>query len=81
MIRKLVIALLDSDSGIDPNAWDELTDYLQCQGEFELIGELARIVKIAEGGGSVPEGNYFIDRGQEWQSIQTWADYRYMGNQ
>ncbi len=75
MIRDLVIALLDSDTGIDPNAWEELTDYLQCQGEFELIGELARIVKIAEGGGSVPEGNYFINRGQEWQAIDSWGEF------
>ena len=75
MIRNLVIALLDSDTGISPDAWEELTEYLQCQGEFELLGELARIVKTAEGGGSVPEGNYFIDRGQEWQSIASWGEF------
>ncbi len=76
VLRKLVFSLLDDDSGISQNTWDELTDYLQCQGEFELLGEVTRIVKIAEGGGTVPEGRRFIDRGPEWQTIESWADFK-----
>ena len=77
MLRELINTLLDDDSGISKDAWEALTEYLQCQGEFELLGELARKVQVAEGGGSVPTGRYFIDRGPEWQSIETWADYRF----
>ena len=77
MIRALVMTLLDDDSGISKDAWEALTEYLQCQGEFELLGELARKVEIAEGGGSVPAGRYFIDRDSTWKQIASWGEFHF----
>ena len=49
VLRALVFTVLDDDEGISEEAWDKLTDYLQCQGEFELIGELSAKIKSANG--------------------------------
>ena len=48
-LRALVMTLLLDDVGISEEAWDKLTDYLQCQGEFELIGELSAMIKSVDG--------------------------------
>lgn len=48
-LRKLVLTLLDDDHGISELAWEDLNDFLQNTGEFELAGELARIVRATDG--------------------------------
>ena len=49
VLRALVMTVLLDDEGISEDAWDKLTDYLQCQGEFELLGELSAIIKSYNG--------------------------------
>ena len=44
-LRTFILELLRDDAGISESAWDELTEYLQCAGEFELLGELSSKVK------------------------------------
>ena len=49
VLRALVFTVLNDDEGISEEAWDQLTEYLQCQGEFELLGELSTMIKSADG--------------------------------
>tara|TARA_B100001175_G_scaffold306111_1_gene303846 strand:+ start:130 stop:330 length:201 start_codon:yes stop_codon:yes gene_type:complete len=48
-LRKFVVTLLVDKSGISDIAWEDMNDYLQNIGEFELLGELARIVREVDG--------------------------------
>ena len=48
-LRKFVVTLLVDKSGISDIAWEYMNDYLQNIGEFELLGELARIVREVDG--------------------------------
>mgnify|MGYP003624904246 CR=1 FL=1 len=48
-LRKFVLSLLDDDSGVSEQAWEDMNDYLQNIGEFELLGELARNVGATDG--------------------------------
>ena len=48
-LRKFVITLLVDKNGISDTAWEDMNDYLQNIGEFELLGELSRLVREADG--------------------------------
>ncbi len=48
-LRKFVVTLLADKSGISDIAWEDMNDYLQNIGEFELLGELARLAREADG--------------------------------
>ena len=47
-LRDLVFTLLNDDEGISQDSWYKLNDFLQCMGEFELAGELARLVDACD---------------------------------
>ena len=48
-LRKFVVTLLVDKNGISDIAWEDMNDYLQNIGEFELLGELARLVRETDG--------------------------------
>ena len=48
-LRQFVLTVLDDDSGISAEAWEALNDLLHNTGEFELIAEIASLVKATDG--------------------------------
>lgn len=55
MTRKLALSMLDDDHGISMRTWEALMDFLQSNGEFELLGELSRMVKASNQRRYIPE--------------------------
>ena len=47
--------LLDDEYGISTQTWVALMDFLQSSGEFELIGELSRMVRATDDRWYIPE--------------------------
>ncbi len=48
-LRQFVLTVLDDDEGISTEAWDKLNDLLHSSSEFELLGELAKLVRSTDG--------------------------------